>query len=235
VNPGRRGARAGIVHHHPLATAVALVVVVLGIVSSPLVLDYVEYRHEKRVIASLPEDGVEGHGTTSLPRRWVYLVFGAACHPWYERTYAIDVSSPDIKEAHVEALCGLPKLISLRLHGGAVTDACVRHVIHRPELQTLGLSRTAISDKSLEVVGRLERLSQLRVNDTAIADEDMAAVARLTSLRGVYIGNTSVTDAGLRHLAGHASLVAVFAEQTLVTKEGALALKKSLPGVYVSN
>jgi hypothetical protein len=153
----------------------------------------------------------------------------------------------------LDALAGLPRLNSVRLHLGAVPDAAF--AAHLPALESLdldgsrieslaplarahalqhlSLESTPIGDEQMERLVRLPRLRTLTLNDTAVSDVGVRRVAAIPTLWRLWLVNTAVTDASLAALASNVHLDRLDVRGTRVTLDGVAALARALPRLHI--
>jgi hypothetical protein len=67
-----------------------------------------------------------------------------------------------------------------------------------------------------------------------VGDGLLEVIANLKDLEYLNVYGTKVTDTGILKLKSLAGLKQLFGWQSQVTEEGAKALKKELPGLYVN-
>jgi hypothetical protein len=156
---------------------------------------------------------------------------------------------PEIRDADLARLKGLPALAAVSLHGKGVTDAGLEHLRGARALMSLTLTSTKVTDGGLKCLTGLGALRRLDLNSTGITDAGLEHLNRLPALAelelgmtgvtdaglgalkdlkltALYLGRTAVTDAGLKHLEGQAGLATLELARTRVTGAGVRRLAK---------
>ncbi len=108
-----------------------------------------------------------------------------------ERLWAGDTFVADL--APLAKLTGLQ---DLDLHGTAITDDTISHLLHLTSLRRLDLQGTNLTDASIATLVRLPNLETLNLYRTKISNDGLARLAKLPRLRQVDIRYTRVTATG---------------------------------------
>jgi hypothetical protein len=114
------------------------------------------------------------------------------------------------------------------------TDAVLGIVKTLPNVTKLNLAGTDITDAGLASVASLKDLTHLHLERTAITDKGIAQLKGLAKLQYINLYATQVTDKSIDTLKGLKNLKKVYLWQSKATKNGATALKKAIPGIYVN-
>ena len=164
----------------------------------------------------------------------------------------LSLANPNVTDAHVRALQGLPKLRSLGLMGAPIGDDALAVMKTLPALRELnvigtkitdaglvhlsgltfeylGLKGTAVTDAGVAQLTSLKELEALNIADTQMTDAGLAHLGRITSLKGLNASGTKITDAGLIHLKAIPKLTKLNVTGTAVTEQGVKEAKKFLP------
>jgi penicillin V acylase-like amidase (Ntn superfamily) len=164
----------------------------------------------------------------------------------------LSLANPNVTDAHVRALQGLPKLRSLGLMGAPIGDDALAVMKTLPALRELnvigtkitdaglvhlsgltfeylGLKGTAVTDAGVAQLTSLKELEALNIADTQMTDAGLAHLGRIMSLKGLNASGTKITDAGLIHLKAIPKLTKLNVTGTAVTEQGVKEAKKFLP------
>ena len=142
----------------------------------------------------------------------------------------VRLSTPNVRDEHLEQCARLPHLEYLAVVAPGVTDRGVSHLAALTKLDTLLLCGTAITDESLTVVAQLPNLQRLYLDDTAVTDAGLAQLARCRTLKVLSLRATMITTAGIAHLEPLAELEALLLDGTAVD-DAALASIAKLPAL----
>jgi hypothetical protein len=129
----------------------------------------------------------------------------------------------------LESLRLFPKLKSLSLHKGNVTDAGLAHVASLSQLEFLNFEGESISLEGMALLAKLNRLSGLEFIHCTIAEEGLAHFANHPRLGFLSIRHSTLTDRGLSHIGRMPNLRNVDVSNTQVTNTGVARLKEALP------
>ncbi len=132
--------------------------------------------------------------------------------------------------AHLQAV---PALRVLHLEDASVSDKGLVHLGKIKGLEILDLERTKITDAGLVHLKSLRTLKTLRLNGTTIGDGGVRHLVDLPNLLLLDLSRTQVTNDVLACLRSMPTLKEVCLDDSKVTKEGAEAIKKTLPGVKI--
>ncbi len=130
----------------------------------------------------------------------------------------------------------LRRLRYLRLGGTKVTDDGVRNIRMMTSLKSLIIAGTAVTDTGLKELRGLRSLMFLSLAGTQVTDFGLKQLLTLSNLSVLNLENCpGVTDAGIDRLACLEGLEWLNLRGTGVTEEGAVWLRKALPGCTVSS
>jgi hypothetical protein len=108
--------------------------------------------------------------------------------------------SRSISDEDMELVKAFPRLESLSLMDGGITDAGLAPLAEMTQLRYLDIYRARITDEGLRHLGGLSRLERLTLSDVPITDAGLAPLERLPRLRWLSLSGTQVTDAGAAEL-----------------------------------
>ena len=151
----------------------------------------------------------------------------------------------EISDDGLELIAGFPKLESLRLQSGIMTDSGLAHLstlkhLRRLELNQcenvgesgvaylapltaltfLNLSHTGVTDEGVAHLRPLTNLTYLNLQGTAIADDAVEALQPITELALLYLDQTAISDTALEYLKSFRKLTDLSLSETAVTDAG---------------
>ena len=140
-------------------------------------------------------------------------------------------------DTSAEHLDDLPRIQSLHLDKGEITDAALAHVAGLARLDYLDLSGATITDDGLVHLERMANLKKLYLDRTKVTDAGLAHLAGLTGLYWLLLDGTQVSDAGLKNVERFTALDALHLSFTRVTDAGLKHLEKltSLTSLQLRN
>ncbi len=118
-----------------------------------------------------------------------------------------------------------PDVQELKLVGGNVTDAELRHLERFTGLKYLWLDDTMITDNGLQYLEKLKSLTFLSLDNTSVSDAGLIYLQGLTALRLLKLESTQVTDDGLTYLKRMTGLKFLSLDNTRVTDAGLIHLR----------
>ncbi len=144
--------------------------------------------------------------------------------------------TPQVTDAGLANLKGLPLLQWLAIDGVDISDAVLVNLKELPRLESLFLAGNRITDAGLKNLRGLTKLRELSLREENLTDDGLriADLADLTDLTELDLTATRVTDAGLVHLKGLTKLAKLTLDATLVTDAGVANLQKALPNCKIS-
>ena len=102
-------------------------------------------------------------------------------------------------------------------------------------LVSVDVSASSVSEATLAAeLPKMISLRRLNLSQTQVTDKLLDVIAKIDGLEYLNVYGTKVTDAGIIKLKTLTGLKQFFGWQSGVTEEGAKALKKELPGLYVN-
>jgi hypothetical protein len=146
---------------------------------------------------------------------------------------SIDLHGTAVTDADLAPLEEARSLRALNLYGTSITDAGVQHLRELKSLRVLNLNGTRVTDAGLQHLHDLANLNQLTLMDIHITDAGLVHLQDLSNLNDLTIGGKQITDAGLMHLRGLRNLKHLTLVQTGVTPSGVQELRKALPSLQV--
>jgi Leucine-rich repeat (LRR) protein len=170
-------------------------------------------RARKSVVTAILEshgayhcDGQEharNHNHTKLShvRKWLADHLGEeySCdvneiHFWYHE--------PDPNLTERLTAFALPRLETLELTGGKISDTCMSHVGKLTSLQYLNLDQASFSDRAFAQIATLKNLRTLYLFTDDVTDSSLYYLKDLNELRLLGVGGSNLTGSGLKYLAG---------------------------------
>jgi hypothetical protein len=155
--------------------------------------------------------------TTSLVPDWLRTMLGDDV---FAAVVWADFDDPQVTDADLRHLEGLPQLRTLHLTNAKVTDAGLEHVKGLTQLRHLNLFGTTVTDTGLAHIEGLTQLRYLRLTHTQVTDAGLEHLKGLTQLEDLTLVASQVTDAGLAHLEGLTQLRSLVLASTHVTDAG---------------
>jgi hypothetical protein len=146
---------------------------------------------------------------------------------------SIDLHGTAVTDADLAPLEEMRSLHMLNLYGTAITDAGVQHLRDLTGLRVLNLNGTRITDAGLQHLQKLTNLNQLSLSETHLTDAGLVHLQGLTNLNELTLGGKQITDAGLTQLKSLRNLKHLTLVQTSVTPAGLREFRKALPAVNV--
>jgi hypothetical protein len=159
------------------------------------------------------------------------------------------IQSPNIDDAGMDRLEGLPKLARIglassavgddglkvlrtlptlrvfRIDGSKVTDAGLVHLKDLTMLEQLGLRGSQVTGSGLAQLRRLSKLTALDLSGTRVTDTGLSHLKGLTQLEILIVTGDKITDAGLSHLEPLTSVTGLFLGGTQISDGGLVHLK----------
>lgn len=161
----------------------------------------------------------------------------------------LTLQSSQLVDLDFECLANLPRLTSLVLNGGDLTEARLKSLARMQQLISLQLISTTIADIaplaplrklnvlwiihnpqqfgrrvgepiSLTAFEQFDSVTDLSLSGQQIDDTSVAHIAVMPRLSRLHFANTNLTDAGLRQVAACAGLRSLFLDRTAVTDTG---------------
>jgi hypothetical protein len=112
------------------------------------------------------------------------------------------LDAPEVTDAGLEHVKGLPELDDLYLGKTGITDDGLKHVAEMTKLRKLSVRITAVGNKGFAHLAGLKKLEHLDATETKVTDDGLKHLAGLTELRNLELSYTKVSDDGLAHLEG---------------------------------
>jgi|GEM_PF-2855250 len=139
---------------------------------------------------------------------------------------------PQVTDAGVAHLKGMPQLLFLSLAETKVTDAGMLHLAGLTNLKFLRLGGTHITNPSLVNVEGMKQLESLWINETSIGDDGITHLTGLTNLHAITLAGNSVTGVGLEQLKVLTNLKSLRLSGR-EGKEDVQAVSQALPNCHV--
>jgi hypothetical protein len=147
---------------------------------------------------------------------------------------SIDLHGSAVTDADLARIATVTTLKALDLRLTAVTDAGIAQLGVLTELQHLNLFRTSMTDAGLASLGNLQKLETLLIGGTAISDAGTAVLVRMPALRKVSLFDTRIGDAALLPLGAMAQLDVLLLGRTAVSETAMRDLQVALPALVFS-
>ena len=128
-------------------------------------------------------------------------------------------------DSDLDLLSRLPRLESLDITGGNVTDAGLKHLRRLKGLQRLYLNDLPITNSALAAIADLTQLDVLSLRNTKIDDEAMAHLKKLSALSVLNLAKTGISNKALRQIQGLTNLDTLVLADTKATGECFVHLK----------
>lgn len=117
-------------------------------------------------------------------------------------------------------------VFSVSFTDNAPTPELVRHLRVFPRLMSLSIRRGTITDGAFEELAKLENFRTLNLTETKITDEGFAKLATFKKLEGLHLRNETVTTTGLLNLGKSPHLRSLFLNNIRPTPEILAGLKE---------
>jgi len=111
-------------------------------------------------------------------------------------------------------------IVVVELNGPNVTDATLACLEGLPTLETLVLDGRQITDDSLKQLAGITGLRRLVLRDTSVTDDGLLHLKGLRGLKLLSLCGSEITDAGLVQLKDLAALESLDLSRTAVTDAG---------------
>lgn len=102
-----------------------------------------------------------------------------------------------------------------------------------PKLRSLYVSCGNVTDAGIEHLPRLEGIENLALDGTQLTDRGLIRLGTFDGLRHLNLGQTEITDDGLAHLYGLKNLERLDLSGTEVTASGCESLRRALPNCRI--
>lgn len=147
------------------------------------------------------------------------------------KLHTLDLSCGRITDNGLANLQNVPGLIELNLHAcKKITDAGLFHISNLKQLRHLDIGATKISDAGLAHLCGLSNLEHLSLYYyTKISNAGLVHLADLKKLVFLSLAYTKIGNRGLIHLYGLSNLKELQLGKTKVTEKGIALLKAALP------
>jgi len=132
----------------------------------------------------------------------------------------LKVGKCKVTDAGLKPLTGLRRLRRLYLYELDLTDAGLAHLGRLAGLEVLALEDTKITGPGLAHLKGLPALRVLNLGDCKVDDDALALLEPLARLETLSLQRTEITDAGLAHLRGLLGLIVVNLNECDVTADG---------------
>jgi hypothetical protein len=106
-------------------------------------------------------------------------------------------------------------------------------------LEKLGICyRGDLDDEAFVHVENLSNLIELRITDddgfvSGLGDKGVGYLSQLGHLEKLELSGTRISDSGVARLGALQKLKILRLYNTMVTRQGAIALKKDIPGLHI--
>jgi beta-lactamase regulating signal transducer with metallopeptidase domain len=127
------------------------------------------------------------------------------------------IGADDVRE-----LAALPRLETLCLGLGELSDEAIEALSLMPGLKRLSLGAAAVTARDLGRLAGVSALERLRLS--GVNDEHLRQLSGLRGLRWLEVEGTGITDAGLAHLAHLRALERISVEAPNATEAGGALL-----------
>jgi hypothetical protein len=143
------------------------------------------------------------------------------------------LGNPNVGDAELAHLEGMPQLQVLNIFATNVTDAGLLHLKGLTRLKRLYLGNTRVTDAGLTCLRGLNQLQEMSLWKTKVTNAGLEHVEELANLRELYLHSTNISDAGLAHLKRLNQLERIDLAETEVTEAGVNELQKALPNCII--
>lgn len=127
----------------------------------------------------------------------------------------------------------LPDLAHLRLRLSPITDDGVGVLASCEKLWLLNLPHSRLTTRGVSKLQDFPRLKQLRLGSPELKNECCRAIAKIRSLRGLHLIGVPVTDEGLKLLTTLPHLESLYLDDSAVTDSGWLWLFRNHSHLHV--
>jgi hypothetical protein len=131
---------------------------------------------------------------------WSTEVFKAILRCDNLTTLDAEGSYEPMTAAELKGLSRCPRLTTLALPHGDMTDDALDELAALQQLEHLELSDCSLSPEGWKKIAQLKHLQTLSLHDCNESDEDLALISLLPSLQRLALENSQVTDSGLSAL-----------------------------------
>lgn len=136
----------------------------------------------------------------------------------FPKLESLQLQDGTMTNAGIAHLAGLQHLRQLGLKECAlVGDAGVSHLSDLLDLKSLSLSNTAVTDAGIVHVKLLTNLTYLNLDETSLTDRGIEELHPLQQLASLSLSGTQVTDASIRSLGPLPHLTQLILDKTVIT------------------
>lgn len=126
-----------------------------------------------------------------------------------------------------EVIGGLPRLESLSVHSGLLTDVGLQSLLGCTSLHSLALDgNRKVTAAQVPGFEQMQKLTHLTLSGCGITDDGLKSIAKCPSLTNLSVSNTGITAAGVPELAELKKLVTLNMNDTPADNKGLQALEK---------
>ncbi|MGH7140132.1 MAG: hypothetical protein ACREHD_30705, partial [Pirellulales bacterium] len=128
-----------------------------------------------------------------LHRQFDWLLEEARERPESDNPIHVSVEGPDFGDREVAALCGLPRLDTLRLESTRVTDRGLTGIVEFDQLERVDLANTLVGDAVLLALSTLPRLKELDLSYSQVTPQGLRRLATFPALEAVGLDPSQFT------------------------------------------
>jgi hypothetical protein len=134
----------------------------------------------------------------------------------------------EVNPAALAKLPRMPRLESLIIESGVVTDEALQCILGMPQLQRLTLPSALLKSRGMATIGSRTKLTSLNLNRSSLADQDFVHLMKLP-LQNLSLNQTNTSDAAIPLISQLKALKELNIEYTNITEDGVQRLLRALP------
>ncbi|WDQ19322.1 adenylate cyclase [Rhodopirellula sp. P2] len=125
-----------------------------------------------------------------------------------------------ITDEGLKTIAKLPELRHLRLRLSPITDEGLKPLLECETLWFLNLPHSRLTEKGIRSLAALPKLRQLRVGSTLLGNDLGRALLEVESLRGLHLIGVPLGDEGLKVIVELPHLESLYLDDSAVTESG---------------
>jgi hypothetical protein len=138
-----------------------------------------------------------------------------------------------ITDEGMKTIAKIPELRHLRLRLSPITDEGLKPLLGSESLWFLNLPHSRLTEKGIRSLAALPKLRQLRVGSTLLGNDLGRALLEVKSLRGLHLIGVPLGDEGLKVVVELPHLESLYLDDSAVTEAGWEWLFQNHPQLHV--
>ncbi|EMB13932.1 leucine-rich repeat domain-containing protein [Rhodopirellula europaea] len=138
-----------------------------------------------------------------------------------------------ITDEGIATIAKIPELRHLRLRLSPITDEGLKPLLERKSIWFLNLPHSRLTEKGIRSLSALPKLRQLRVGSTLLGNDIGRALLEVKSLRGLHLIGVPLSDEGLKVIVQLPHLESLYLDDAAITESGWDWLFQNHPQLHV--